>query len=207
MTFDVAGSGPVLLSFPAWTPGAYEISNFARRVMNFTPTAGDRPLAWDKFDYDTWRVQPGSARAITVRYDYLADTLDNAKSWSRPDFVLFNGTNLLPYPEGSDFNFPATVTVKTQPGWLVATGMKRGPAPGSYQEGNYHDLVDKPFFVGRIDVDSVQVENRWHHLATLSRRNLQRARAVAAVGSDRQDDPDPVGGVPGDARGTPTPTC
>ncbi len=166
VTFDVAGSGPVLLSFPAWTPGAYEISNFARRVMNFTPTAGDRPLAWDKFDYDTWRVQPGSARAITVRYDYLADTLDNAKSWSRPDFVLFNGTNLLPYPEGSDFNFPATVTVKTQPGWLVATGMKHGPAPGSYQEGNYHDLVDKPFFVGRIDVDSVQVENRWHHLAT-----------------------------------------
>ena len=166
VSFDVAGSGPVLLSFPAWTPGAYEISNFARRVMNFTPTAADRPLMWDKFDFDTWRVQPGSARAITVRYDYLADSLDNAKSWSRPDFVLFNGTNLLPYPEGSDFNFPATVTVKTQPGWLVATGMKRAPAPGSFQEGNYHDLVDRPFFVGRIDVDSVQVENRWHRMAT-----------------------------------------
>src|SRR5690349_8046093 len=27
MTFDVAGQGPVLLSLPAWTPGAYEISN------------------------------------------------------------------------------------------------------------------------------------------------------------------------------------
>jgi predicted metalloprotease with PDZ domain len=166
VSFDVAGPGPVLLSFPAWTPGAYEISNLSRRVLDFAPTAGDRPLAWDKLDFDTWRVQPGSARAMTVRFGYLADALDNAKSWSRPDFVLFNGTNLLPYPEGSDLNFPATVTVKTQPGWLIATGMKRGPAPGSYQEGNYHDLVDKPFFVGRFDVDSVQVENRWHHLAT-----------------------------------------
>jgi predicted metalloprotease with PDZ domain len=166
VSFDVAGSGPVELSFPVWTPGAYEVSNFARRVMKFTPTADGRPLPWDKFDYDTWRVQPGSARSVTVRYDYLADTLDNAKSWSRPDFVLFNGTNLLPYPEGTDFNFPATVTVKTQPGWQVVTPMKRGRSPGSYQEGNYHDLVDKPFFIGRMDVDSVQIDKRWHHLAS-----------------------------------------
>ena len=28
----------VLLSLPAWTPGAYEITNFARWVSNFTPT-------------------------------------------------------------------------------------------------------------------------------------------------------------------------
>src|SRR5688500_18002998 len=36
MSFDVAGPGPVLLSLPAWTPGAYEISNFARWVVGFT---------------------------------------------------------------------------------------------------------------------------------------------------------------------------
>ena len=174
--------------------------------MNFTPTAGDRPLAWDKFDYDTWRVQPGSARAITVRYDYLADTLDNAKSWSRPDFVLFNGTNLLPYPEGSDFNFPATVTVKTQPGWLVATGMKRGPAPGSYQEGNYHDLVDKPFFVGRMDVDSVQVENRWHRLATYPAGTFTGpARSLLWDQIGKMIPPSPR--CSRRRRGTPTPTC
>jgi len=166
LSFDVAGPGPVLLSFPAWTPGAYEITNFARWVNNFAPTAGDRRLAWDKLDFDTWRVQPAGARSITVRYDYVADTLDNAMAWSRPDFVLFNGTNVLPFPEGRDFDFPATVTMKTQPGWLVATGMASGPAPGSYREGNYHDLVDKPFFVGRMDVDSMRIENRWHRLAT-----------------------------------------
>ncbi|HZI42113.1 MAG TPA: hypothetical protein VFD67_10435, partial [Gemmatimonadaceae bacterium] len=35
MTFTVAGGGPVLLSLPQWTPGAYEISNFARWVLEF----------------------------------------------------------------------------------------------------------------------------------------------------------------------------
>src|SRR5687767_3308012 len=85
MTFDVGGPGPVLLSLPAWTPGAYEISNFARWILNFAAVAGDRSLAWDKLDYDTWRVQPRGARSVTIRFDYVADSLDNAMSWARPD--------------------------------------------------------------------------------------------------------------------------
>src|SRR5512138_434534 len=44
MSFDVTGPGPVLLSFPAWTPGAYELSFFARWVSNFVPVAGDKQL-------------------------------------------------------------------------------------------------------------------------------------------------------------------
>ena len=39
-TFTVAGTGPVLLSLPEWTPGAYEISNFARWVEDFAAKGG-----------------------------------------------------------------------------------------------------------------------------------------------------------------------
>ena len=166
VTLDVGGPGPVLLSFPSWTPGSYEIANFARFLTGFSATAGDKALDWDKLDYDTWRIDPAGARTVTVRFDYRAETLDNAAAWSRPDFAFFNGTNLFPYPEGRGFDFPATVTLKTQPGWLVATGMQSAPAPGSYREGNYHDLIDMPFFVGRMDVDSMQVDGKWHRLAT-----------------------------------------
>ncbi|MGI9039736.1 MAG: hypothetical protein ACR2HK_01275 [Gemmatimonadales bacterium] len=166
LAFDITGPGPVLLSFPAWTPGAYEISYFARWVSNFAATAGGTPLRWDKLDHDTWRLQPGGARSARVSFDYLADSLDNAMAWARPDFVLFNGTNILPYPEGRGFDFPATVTVQTQPGWLVATGMQPGPAPRSYRAGNYHDLVDMPFFIGRMDFDSMRVGGKWMRLAT-----------------------------------------
>jgi predicted metalloprotease with PDZ domain len=166
MSFDVAGPEPVLLSLPAWTPGAYEMSNFARWVLRFTPTGGDSTLAWDKFDYDTWRVRPGRAKSVTVRFDYVADSLDNAMSWARPDFALFNGTNLLFYPEGRGFAFPAALTVQTEAGWHVATGMKPNRAPRSYTAADYHDLVDKPFFIGRVDYDSLQVSGRWTRLAT-----------------------------------------
>jgi predicted metalloprotease with PDZ domain len=166
MSFDVGGQGAVLLSLPAWTPGAYQLSNFSRWVSNFSAGTAGKAVRWDKLDHDTWRVQPGGARALTVRFDYRADSLDNAMAWSGPDFVLFNGTNLLLYPEGRGFDFPATVTVKTHPAWQVATAMKPAEAPRSYRESNYHDLVDMPFFVGKIDYDSVQVGGRWTRLAT-----------------------------------------
>ena len=166
VSLDVGAKGPVLLSFPTWTPGAYEISNFARFVTDFAATAAGKPLDWDKADYDTWRVDPAGARAITVRFDYRAVTLDNAAAWSQSDFALVNGTNIFPDPEGRGFEFPATVTVKTQPGWLVASGLEPGGAAGTYREASYHDLVDKPIFIGRFDLDSAQVEGRWHRLAT-----------------------------------------
>jgi predicted metalloprotease with PDZ domain len=166
MSFDVTGPGPVLLSLPAWTPGAYEISNYARWLVGFTAAAGSTPLKWDKLDYDTWRVQPGSAKSLTVSFDYVGDSLDNAMAWSRPDFAFFNGTNLMFYPEGRGFDFPATVTLNTEAEWQVATGMKPGGAPHSYTASNYHDLVDMPFFVGRIDYDSTEVAGRLARLAT-----------------------------------------
>jgi len=186
MSFDVTGPGPVLLSFPEWTPGAYELSFFARWVSNFAPTAADKARQWDMLDYDTYRVIPGGAKAVTVRFNYLADTLDNAMAWARPDFALFNGTNVLPYPDGRGTNFPATVTIKTEPSWLVATGMQSVPQqPHTYREGNYHDLVDKPFFVGRMDLDSTQVAGVWTRLATYPAGALAgsaRTETLAEIG-------------------------
>jgi predicted metalloprotease with PDZ domain len=166
VNFDVGDKGAVLLSFPSWTPGSYEISNFARFVSGFSATAAGKPLDWDKLDYDTWRIDPAGARSVTVRFDCHAVTLDNAAAWSQPDFAFVNGTNIFPYPEGRGFEFPASVTVKTQPGWLVTTGMEPAGAAATWRESNYHDLVDKPFFIGRFDVDSQQVEGRWHRLVT-----------------------------------------
>ncbi|HKO15411.1 MAG TPA: PDZ domain-containing protein [Gemmatimonadaceae bacterium] len=169
-SFEVAGGNgaPVLLSLPDWTPGAYEISYFARWVENFAATDdGGRALEWDKLDFDTWRVHANGAKSVTVTFDYAADTLDNAMAWTRPDFLLFNGTNIFLYPEGRSLDFGARVTVHTDPGWRVATGMTPvAGTPRSYTASNYHDLVDMPFFVGHFDIDSARIVDRWVRYAT-----------------------------------------
>ncbi|MCC6316325.1 MAG: PDZ domain-containing protein [Gemmatimonadaceae bacterium] len=165
-TLTTTGREPLLLSLPAWTPGAYELSWFARNVSGFEVTGDGKPLTWDKLDADTWRVQPSGAQRVTVAFDYRADSLDNAMAWSRADFAFFNGTNLFLYPEGRDTAFPATVTVKTDDAWQVATGMSAATTPRTWTASNYHDLVDMPFFVGAFDLDSSQVDGKWVRLAT-----------------------------------------
>ncbi|HXT14265.1 MAG TPA: PDZ domain-containing protein [Gemmatimonadaceae bacterium] len=166
MTFTTAGTAPVVLSLPAWTPGAYELDNFARFVTGFAAETGDgKPLTWDKLDYDTWRVRPAGAKSIHVSFVYRADTLDNAMAWSKSDFLLFNGTNFFLYPEGQTLDFPATVVVRTETDWKVATGMTMA-GTRTYTAANYHDLVDMPFFVGRFDYDSTRIADKWVRLAT-----------------------------------------
>jgi predicted metalloprotease with PDZ domain len=173
MSFDApAGNDPVLLSLPVWTPGAYEVSDFAKRVLEFTAEANGRPLRWDKLDPDTWRIRGGSGR-VTVRFGYRADQLDNAMAWARRDFVMFNGTNVFPYAEGRPLEFGATVMVRTQPDWKVATGMRSAGQPRTFREANYHDLVDMPFFVGRFDYDSMVVEGKTHRLGSYPEGMLQ----------------------------------
>jgi len=166
MTFATSGTAPVVLSLPAWTPGAYEISNFARWVTDFEATGDGKPLAWDKLDFEKWRIRPAGAKSIRVAFRYRADTLDNAMAWTKPDFLLFNGTNFFLYPEGQPLDFSSTVAVHTESDWRSVSAMTPGYAHGTFSADNYHDLVDMPFFVGRFDLDSARIEDRWVRLAS-----------------------------------------
>lgn len=165
MSFATTSAAPVLLSLPAWTPGAYEISNFSRWVTGFDAAADDKPATWEKLDYDTWRIHPDGAKTVRVAFRYMADTLDNAMTWAKPDFLLFNGTNLFLYAEGQPMDAASTVVVHTEPDWRVVTGMTQA-GPRTYTSTNYHDLVDMPFFVGRFDVDSARIVDRWVRFAS-----------------------------------------
>ena len=179
MEFDVTGAGDVILSLPAWTPGAYEMTWFARWVADFSPTTDGRQLKWDKLDYDTWRIRPAGAKRVRVAFEFQADSLDNAMAWSRGDFAFFNGTNVFLYPEGRALDFPATVRVHTESDWRVATGMRAGPDRDSFGEKNFHDLVDMPFFVGRFDLDSTSVSGVNVRLATYPAGQLAGAARAA----------------------------
>lgn len=175
MVFLVSGRDPVLLSLPAWTPGAYEISNYARFVSGFSATSQDKPLRWDKLDPDTWRIQADGAREVTVTFEARADSLDNAFNWARDQFALVNGTNVFPYAEGRPLEFASTVTVQAEQGWQVTSGLASGDGR-TFVAPDYHDLVDSPFFVGSFDLDSMRIADRWMRLATYPRGSVAGAR-------------------------------
>jgi predicted metalloprotease with PDZ domain len=179
MSFTTSSAGSVLLSLPRWTPGAYEISNYARFIGEFSAKSGGSALDWDKIDPDTWRIRVPRAGKVDVGFEYRADSLDNGMSWAKSDFAFFNGTNLFLYPEGLSPDFPATVSIMTTRGWRVATGMKATGA-NTFSAASYHDLVDMPFFVGRFDIDSTTIVGKTLRFASYPAGSITAAARTAA---------------------------
>src|SRR5258707_9495222 len=67
--FDLAASqDTVLLSLPAWSPGSYDVDNYARWVHNVRAEAGGHPVFWDNGNKDTWPIWPGGPRAVAPRF-------------------------------------------------------------------------------------------------------------------------------------------
>ncbi|HTT68884.1 MAG TPA: PDZ domain-containing protein [Gemmatimonadales bacterium] len=156
-----AGLDTLRVSLPAWSPGSYEIMDYARYVHGFSAAAADgRALFWDKQDADTWRIATDGAGRVVVEFATDPDSVALELSRIEPDFAFFNGTNLFPYPDGAGFDFPADLVVDVPPGWRIATGLEPAGEPGRYHAASYHDLVDSPTFLGRFALDSVVVDGR-----------------------------------------------
>jgi predicted metalloprotease with PDZ domain len=153
------------VSLPSWTPGHYELEDYARYVQGFGVTDDDgSALRWDKVDKDTWRIASGGAAHVRVVFDFLADTVNLSGSLLKRDFGFFNGTNFFVYPE-TGYDFASQVRFELPQGWRVATELTESGAPDVYTAANYHELVDNPTFVGYFAMDSVLADGRWIRLA------------------------------------------
>jgi predicted metalloprotease with PDZ domain len=162
--FPTAGNDTLFVSLPAWSPGSYEIQNYARYVHGFgAKNASGQPLRWDRGDKDTWRVVSGKSDRVTVEFDFVADTIDLSIARVTPDFAQFLGTNLFLFEEGQ-LGRPAEVRFRVPTGWQVTTAL-RGPVNGVYRAGDYHELADAMTFVGRYSVDSLQADGKWIRIA------------------------------------------
>ena len=200
VSFDVGGPGPVLLSFPSWTPGSYELANFARFVGGFTAVAGEQ-----------------AARLGQVRLRHLAD-----RSGGRPDGhralrlpggdarqcggVEPAGLRLLQRHQHLPLSRGPGVRLRCDgrgqdPARLAGRDRDaaRGVLQGSYRGGQLSRpggqavlrRPDRP----RQHAGGGQVAPPGH----LSRRRDGGPRPRAAVGPDREDGAEDGRGVPGDA--------
>jgi len=162
--FPTRGRDTLYVSLPAWSPGAYEIQNYARYVRHFgAKTPAGQALFWDRFDKDTWRVPTGKSDRVTVEFDYLADTVDLSLARVADDFGQFLGTNLFLYEE-DQLDRPAEVRFALPAGWQVTTALK-GSGSGPYAAADYHELADAETFIGKYNLDSMRVDGKWIRIA------------------------------------------
>ena len=162
--FPASGKDTLFVSLPAWSPGNYEIQNYARYLHGFgAKNPSGLALRWDRADKDTWRVLTGHSDRVTVDFDYLSEKIDLSLARIAPDFAEFLGTNLFMFEEGQ-LARPAEVRFRLPAGWQVTTALK-GPNNGVYRAGDYHELADAMTFVGRYSLDSLQADGKWIRIA------------------------------------------
>lgn len=161
----LSASEPTLLvAMPAWIPGHYVIMDNARHVVDLAAFDGRKRLSVRKTDKQTWAIEKGEAKSVTVRYGYWARTLSSSASYLGEDQCHVNGGNGFLYVVGHTTDAPCDLSIVEKPaGWGVATGLPR-VGRDRYRAENYDVLVDSPVKVGVFHHRVFRVMGKKHHL-------------------------------------------
>jgi len=166
---------------PAWTPGYYQIMDYARNVLNFRAEDGQgNPLAWEKTAKNTWRVKSGRAASIAVSYDVYAFNRSVADSYLDDERGFISPTGVFMHVAGR-IQQPVTVTVKPYQGWSkVSTGLDLVERrPNSFVAPDFDTLYDCPILVGNQEILKFEVQGIPHVFAIYNPGTFDRTKFAA----------------------------
>ncbi|NMP21367.1 M61 family metallopeptidase [Sulfobacillus harzensis] len=201
MTLNASGlaAGRHTLTLPVWTPGAYEVQDFARHVFDMAITVADKPvevyhLSKNQWGFDTY----GESSDATITYKVYAFELGVDTSHLDQSHAYFNGAQLFFLVD--DFkDAPYDVEIQAPPGWHVSTGLDSvNQDPYHFRARDYDILIDSPAEIGTHRVLSFTVDQKPHHLAIWGHGNEDAEKLLADVEEIVKAQRDLFGGLPYD---------
>jgi predicted metalloprotease with PDZ domain len=153
------------LKMCAWTPGFYEIIDFAGSVKNFmVKTAAGNPVSWEKTDENTWKIKAGKkGLALKISYEVVADNPFIAYANLDKDYGYILPGALFMY---TDAALKQSVQVKINPHktWKneVITGLTAlAKEPNTFIAHNFDELYDSPLLMGKLEqISSFKLGNK-----------------------------------------------
>jgi len=153
MECKVGQQETVILKMPAWSPGYYQIMNFADAVDNLeAKDEAGNALKFEKKGKNAWHISKGKATALKVAYDVKATKqfvgtsyLDEEHGYIIPAGVFFHVSD--------EIKRPAEVAVQPYSKWKdVATGLDLLPAKNfTYTAPDFDILYDSPILIGNLE--------------------------------------------------------
>jgi predicted metalloprotease with PDZ domain len=137
---------------PAWTPGYYQLLNFADNVENFSVTDENKnALSWEKINRNTWGVKNTKAKSLLITYDvkttrsFVATCyLDEERGYIMPAGVFM-------HIEGK-LNQASTITIDPNTWHNVATGLDSVAGKKfTYSSPDFDILYDSPILIGDLE--------------------------------------------------------
>ncbi|TWT36742.1 M61 glycyl aminopeptidase [Posidoniimonas corsicana] len=158
MRLHAPNADAVTLCMPTWTPGYYQLVDYAKEVSGFDATTSTgEALGWTHDEPNCWRVQTGGAGELTVRYRVRAAKQFCANSYLDAKYGYACPTGVFLYQDGR-LDQPAEVRLELPSGWQAATGLTRvgGVDANRFRADDFDQLYDRPILMGtleRIDFD------------------------------------------------------
>lgn len=139
----------VLLRMPKWTPGYYQLLDFASDVMNLKVNGLDgKALAAVKSDGNSWKVVTHK-QAFTVKYEVKATQTFVARSFLDSTHAYIVPANNFMYVEGF-LNVPVSVEITPSALWKqTVTGLEK-TSNTVFSAPNYDILYDCPLLIGNL---------------------------------------------------------
>ena len=141
---------------PAWSPGRYTINDFAKNVINVSALSNGRLLAVEKTDKQTWRIQTGKSKEVTLTYDVYANNLNGTFSVLDADHANYNGASIFMFADGMR-NKKVNLKIFPPDGWKVFNGYSVSENQTEFEFSNYDMMIDTPTEIGMFTIHPFSV--------------------------------------------------
>lgn len=179
VTMDITDftDNTMLITMPAWTPGSYEIVDFARHVRNVEAiNKNGETLEVSKRDKSTWKVECGENREVSVKYEVYADKLSVHTSHLDSSHGYLNGTSVFMYIEGYK-DQTSELLIRPYKDWKISTGLEK-VGENRFRAINYDILVDCPIEIGNHRSLFFSVDGKEHEIAVYGSGNEDEDKLV-----------------------------
>jgi predicted metalloprotease with PDZ domain len=134
------------VTMPAWCPGSYLIRDYARFIRDLTARGDDgRPRRVTKLDKQTWRIERGGARELTVRYELYGHDLTVRTNHISAEHAFLHGPATFAYPVGLR-DAPVEVQLAFPEAWELVTAAQRDGR--TVRAASIDELYDHPIHLG-----------------------------------------------------------
>ena len=171
------------VKMPVWAPGSYLVREFAKSVEAFSvKDSKGHPLAFNKVDKNTWRIQLNKQKEAKISYRIYAFELSVRTSFIDASHAFLSPTGIFMYVDGW-INEPSTIIINPAKGWTkVSTGLDPVKEKNNtFFAPNFDILYDSPFEVGNQDVFEFTAAGVKHEVAMYGGGNYDKEKLATDI--------------------------
>lgn len=143
----------LLLKMPDWTPGYYQLMDYASNVRNFiAKDAKGNALNYSRSGKTGWSIGVKGAGSVHIEYDVLTTRKFVATSYLDKEHGYITPAAVFMYVS-ERINLPSEITIKPYKDWKnVATGLDSvAKKKFTYAAPDFDVLYDSPILIGNLE--------------------------------------------------------